>query len=86
MRGWMIRIGLLLSVGGMLALGSTMWPAPADDVAVTASHGAEGAPPDPEEPEDTSWRDAVRVAGGIVLVAGAGLLLLAVLPGRVERD
>lgn len=87
MRGWTLQLGILLTVGGLVALSASMWPAPAEDGVATATHDA-GAQPSPEgeDAQPTAWRDAVRVAGGIILVAGAGLLLLAVLPGRAERD
>lgn len=83
--GFVVRIGLAVAVFGAVAiLTSLVWPETAGDSLAAASEAASldesTAPPPP------SWRDGVRLAGGICLVAGIGLAALALVPQRRLRE
>lgn len=80
--GWVRRFGATLALAGLLAVTTGMfWPAPPDELATASAEGAEERVESPP-----SWRDAVMVAGGICLVAGVGLVVLAIFPDSARRD
>lgn len=83
--GWIVRFALLLTLLGLTVVAASFAPgAPGGDVlAASATEDAKAADAERDAPPP-DWRSALRLAGGICVAAGLGLLALALLPRRAR--